>query len=335
MRSDQQSAFSHWTADGSWLTAQMAQMTLLDELKLIAGLQVRLSEPLALHTSMKIGGPADYFLEVEALSALGQTLRLLDRYGISFSILGKGSNVLVSDLGVRGAVIRLGGEFKQIEWREQDSEVLAAAGAACPMTQLVRAAARKGYGGLEFAEGIPGSVGGALVMNAGAYGSEMEKIVVRVEGLTQKGEPVQWSRAEMVFSYRDSHLPAGTLVTRVCVRLSKARVEEVGLKVRELVARRKKSQPSGYPNSGSMFRNPPGDFAGRLIEAAGLKGRRIGKAAISEKHANFIVNLGGAKAGDVRRLMEIARLEVEKKFAIELEPEVRLLGEWSSGAAGD
>ncbi len=309
---------------------ETVETPLVQELRLVPGLKVRVSEPLAPYTSIKIGGPADYFLEVEEHDALAQALRILDRYGIPSCLLGKGSNVLVSDLGVRGAVLRLGGRFKQIERREENGEVFITVGAAYPVAQLVREAARSGYTGLEFAEGIPGSVGGALVMNAGAYGTEMEKIVDRVEGITHKGEPLSFSREELTFSYRESHLPSGTIVTRVRMRLSKGEVEEVGLRVRELVARRKKSQPSGYPNSGSMFRNPPGDFAGRLIEAAGLKGRRMGRAEISERHANFIVNLGGAKAGEVKGLMELARAEVKKIFAIELEAEVRLLGEWPS-----
>lgn len=309
---------------------ETVETPLVQELRLVPGLKVRVSEPLAPYTSIKIGGPADYFLEVEEHGALAQALRILDRCGIPFCLLGKGSNVLVSDLGVRGAVLRLGGKFKQIERREENGEVFITVGAAYPVAQLVREAARRGYSGLEFAEGIPGSVGGALVMNAGAYGTEMEKIVDRVEGITHKGEPLSFSREELTFSYRESHLPSGTIVTWVRMRLSKGEVEEVGLRVRELVARRKKSQPSGYPNSGSMFRNPPGDFAGRLIEAAGLKGRRMGRAEISERHANFIVNLGGAKAGEVKGLMELARAEVKKVFAIELEAEVRLLGEWPS-----
>jgi UDP-N-acetylmuramate dehydrogenase len=309
---------------------ETVETPLVQELRLVPGLKVRVSEPLAPYTSIKIGGPADYFLEVEEHGALAQALRILDRYGTPFCLLGKGSNVLVSDLGVRGAVLRLGGKFKQIERREENGEVFITVGAAYPVAQLVREAARRGYSGLEFAEGIPGSVGGALVMNAGAYGTEMEKIVDRVEGITHKGEPLSFSREELTFSYRESHLPSGTIVTRVRMRLSKGEVEEVGLRVRELVARRKKSQPSGYPNSGSMFRNPPGDFAGRLIEAAGLKGRRMGRAEISERHANFIVNLGGAKAGEVKGLMELARAEVKKIFGIELEAEVRLLGEWPS-----
>ena len=313
----------------------MAQEPLVDELKLIPGLMVRVGEPLARHTSIKIGGPADYFLEVESRAALSRTLQLLDRYGVSFTLLGKGSNVLVSDLGVRGAVLHLGGEFQQIAWREEDGKALVTVGAAYPVTRLAREAVRRGYSGLEFAEGIPGSAGGALVMNAGAYGSEFEKIVDQVEGVSRKGEPVHLDRKEMVFSYRDAHLAPGTIVTQVRIRLEKGEVEEARQKLRELVARRKKSQPSGYPNSGSMFRNPPGDFAGRLIEAAQLKGKRIGQAEISQRHANVIVNLGDARAEDVRGLMEMARKEVKKIFGVELEPEVRLLGEWVSGSLGE
>jgi UDP-N-acetylmuramate dehydrogenase len=196
------------------------------------------------------------------------------------------------------------------------------------MTQLVREAARRGFGGLEFGEGIPGSVGGALYMNAGAYGSEMEKIVERVEGATPSGGAVAFTRDQMTFSYRDSNLPPGTIVTAVTMRLEKRDAAELSAKVRELVTRRKSSQPAGFPNSGSMFRNPPGDFAGRLIEAAGWKGRRVGQAQISERHGNFIVNHGGATAADVKALMDGARMEVKSKFGVELVPEVRFLGDW-------
>jgi UDP-N-acetylmuramate dehydrogenase len=301
------------------------------ELRLIAGLTVKIDEPLARYTTMKIGGPADYFLDVETNQALVETLRLLDARRIPFCLLGKGSNVLVSDLGIRGAALRLGGEFKRISWREEGAGALVDVGAAYAVTQLVREAARRGYAGLEFAEGIPGSVGGALVMNAGAYGSEMEKIVAAVEGVTVNGEAIRFRRDEMVFTYRDSHLPSGTVVTAVRLRLEKKDAEDLGAKVRELVTKRKQSQPTGYPNSGSMFRNPPGDFAGRLIEAAGLKGRRIGRAEISARHANFMVNLGGARAEDVKHLMDLARSEVKRKLGVELFPEVKFLGEWPAG----
>ena len=306
----------------------MTDAGLLEKLSMIAGLKVKSNEPLARYTSMKIGGPADYFIEAQDDAALRQVLPLLRRHGAALCLLGNGSNVLISDRGMRGAVIRLAGNFKRVEWREDETGVWAEVGAACSVTQLVREAARRGYAGLEFAEGIPGTMGGALVMNAGAYGSEFEKIVDQVEGVTREGGVARFARTQMNFTYRDANLPPGVVVTRVRLGLSKQEASQVSSKLRELVTRRKSSQPSGYPNSGSMFRNPPGDFAGRLIEAAGLKGKRIGQAQISERHANFIVNLGAAKAEDVRQLMDLASAEVKQHFGVELTAEVKYLGDW-------
>lgn len=301
---------------------------LAQELAALAGVRVKLAEPLARYTSMKIGGPADYFIEADNRPALAAVLAALRRRQVPLWLLGNGSNVLVSDRGVRGAVLHLAGDFKKIAWRESGGNIEVEVGAAYAVTQLVRQAARKGYAGLEFAEGIPGSVGGALFMNAGAYGSEFEKVVERVETLDAAGQALLFERQHMTFSYRDSHLPAGTVVTAVHLRLHREEAAQVDSKLRQLVGRRKSSQPSGFPNSGSMFRNPPGDYAGRLIEAAGLKGRRLGQAQIAERHANFIVNLGGAKALEVRRLMELARSEVRRRFNVELVPEVKFVGEW-------
>jgi UDP-N-acetylmuramate dehydrogenase len=312
------------------MTQEIQESVLAQELKLVAGLKVKRTEPMARYTSMKVGGPADYFIEAATEQALQGLLVLLHRTGTAFYLLGNGSNVLISDRGISGVVVRLAGEFKSAEWREDGDIVRLRVGAAHGMTQLVREAARRGYSGLEFAEGIPGTVGGALVMNAGAYGSEIENVVERVEGLTRQGQAASWSRAEMTFTYRESHLPEGTVVTRVAMRLHKDEPVRVKSKVDELVRKRKNSQPTGFPNSGSMFRNPPSDFAGRLIEAAGLKGKRIGQSQISERHANFVVNHGGAKADDVRALMELARSEVKRQFGIELVPEVRLVGKWAA-----
>jgi UDP-N-acetylmuramate dehydrogenase len=306
------------------------ETALVQELRSISGLTVKVSEPLARYTSMKIGGAADCFVEVESEAALSQLLSLLSLRGMPFCLLGNGSNVLISDLGVEGVLVHLAGDFKHAEWHEQAKDSWVEAGAARAMTQLVREAARRGYGGLEFAEGIPGSVGGALVMNAGAYGSEFEKVVDTVYGRNHQGNPIQFSREQMRFTYRDSHLPAGTVVTRVRLSLHRQESSRVSMKVRELVTKRKSSQPSGYPNSGSMFRNPPNDYAGRLVDAAGLKGKQIGRAQISAKHGNFIINLGGASAEDVRRLMELARAEVEARFGVVLIPEVKLIGRWPS-----
>jgi UDP-N-acetylmuramate dehydrogenase len=309
------------------------ETALAQELQSISGLRLKVSEPLARYTSMKIGGPADYFVETESEAALSQLLSLLSLHRLPFGLLGNGSNMLISDLGVEGVLVRLAGDFKRAEWHEQGNDSWVEAGAAYAVTQLVREAARRGYSGLEFAEGIPGSVGGALIMNAGAYGAEFEKVCIAVYGRNQEGKPIQFSREQMRFTYRDSHLPAGTVVTRVRLSLNREESSRVGMKLRELVTKRKSSQPTGYPNSGSMFRNPPGDYAGRLVEAAGLKGKQIGQAQISSKHGNFIVNLGGACAEDVRQLMELARAEVEAKFGVILVPEVKLVGRWPSAKA--
>jgi UDP-N-acetylmuramate dehydrogenase len=312
------------------MKAKPDETALLQELRSIPGLKVKVSEPLARYTSMKIGGPADFFVEVENQAALSQLLSFLSQHGMPSCLLGNGSNVLVSDFGVEGVVVHLVGDFKRAEWHDQGNDSWVEVGAAHAVTQLVREAARRGYGGLEFAEGIPGTVGGALVMNAGAYGSEFEKVVDLVQGMNGEGTPIQFTREEMKFSYRDSHLPAGTVVTRLRLHLDREEPSRVSSKVRELVTKRKSSQPSGYPNSGSMFRNPTGDYAGRLVEAAGLKKKQIGRAQISAKHGNFIVNLGGASAEDIRQLMELARAEVHAKFGVDLIPEVKLLGRWPS-----
>jgi UDP-N-acetylmuramate dehydrogenase len=312
------------------MKAKPDETALVQELRLIPGLKVKVSEPLARYTSMKIGGPADCFVDVENEAALSQLLSFLSQHGMPSCLLGNGSNVLISDFGVEGVVVHLVGDFKRAEWHEQGNDSWVEVGAAHAVTQLVREAARRGYGGLEFAEGIPGTVGGALVMNAGAYGSEFEKVVDLVNGMNGEGTPIQFTREQMKFSYRDSHLPSGTVVTRLRLDLQREESSRVSTKVRELVTKRKSSQPSGYPNSGSMFRNPTGDYAGRLVEAAGLKGKQIGRAQISAKHGNFIVNLGGASAEDVRQLMELARAEVQAKFGVDLIPEVKLLGRWPS-----
>jgi UDP-N-acetylmuramate dehydrogenase len=310
----------------------MSDAGFLEKLSMVPGLKVKTDEPLARYTSMKIGGPADYFIEAAEDAALRELIALLDHHGMTVCLLGNGSNVLISDRGVRGAVLHLTGDFKRVMWRSDQGTVTVDAGAACVVTQLAREAARRGYAGLEFAEGIPGTIGGALVMNAGAYGSEFERIVAEVEGVTAQGTALCFSRAQMNFSYRDSHLPPGVVVTRVKLRLVKDEAARVSSKLRELVTRRKSSQPAGRPNSGSMFRNPPGDFAGRLIEAAGLKGARIGQAQISERHANFIVNLGGARADEVRQLMDLARAQVKQRFGVELASEVKYLGDWPEAA---
>lgn len=299
---------------------------LAGDLSLVPGVEVRVGEPLARHTSFKVGGPADYYVEAHTSRGLTACLRLLERRGVPVLLLGNGSNLLVSDLGVRGVALRLRGEFRRVRWRTRDAG--ADVGAACAVSRLVREAVRRGLGGLEFAEGIPGSVGGSLVMNAGAYGSEMERVVTRVDAVTAGGEPMALGREELRFSYRQARVPDGAVVTRVGMALTPEATEAVDARMRAVMARRRASQPSGHPNFGSVFRNPPDDHAGRLIEAAGLKGLRVGAAEVSRRHANFILNRGGARAEDVRRLIEQVCSTVERRFSVALQTEVRFVGEW-------
>ena len=297
---------------------------LTTELSGIAGVAVRVREPLSRYTSFKVGGPADYFVEAHTSRGLSACLRALEGRGVPILLLGNGSNLLVSDQGVRGAVLRLRGEFRKVRWRDFGADV----GAAYAVSRLVREAVRRGRGGLEFAEGIPGSVGGSLVMNAGAYGSEMERVVNRVDAMTAAGEALALGREELRFSYRETRLPKDAVVTRVGMVLTLETAEVVDARMRAIMTRRRESQPSGHPNFGSVFRNPPGDHAGRLIEASGLKGLRVGSAEVSRRHANFIVNRGGARAQDVRRLIEQVCSEVESRFSVRLQTEVRFAGEW-------
>ncbi|HEV3113561.1 MAG TPA: UDP-N-acetylmuramate dehydrogenase [Candidatus Binataceae bacterium] len=294
------------------------------ELRARFGARVSRGQPLAELTSFRIGGPADFALEVEDEPELGAALGAASRCRIPAFCLGTGTNILVSDRGVRGLVIRLGGGFREVHF----DGCRAKAGAAVQFGELVAQAVAQGLAGLEFGEGIPGSVGGALIMNAGAFGGEMAPAVSAVRGADRDGTLRTLAKDEIGFFYRHSVLPPGFIVAAVEFDLIPGDREALIAKVAELKAKRAARQPQGVPNAGSIFKNPAGTFAGRLLEGCGLKGERIGGAAFSEQHANFIVNLGGARAGDVRALMDLARQKVEQQTGVRLEPEVKLVGEW-------
>ena len=286
--------------------------------------RLKANEPLAAFTSFAIGGPADWFLVVENEDELARALGAAHRAGVRAFCLGSGTNLLVSDRGVRGLVVRLGDGFKSI----LIDGVNVAAGAAASFGTLVETVVERGLQGLEFGEGIPGTVGGALVMNAGAFGGEIARVVRSVRGVSAEGQAQVLAGDEVKFSYRRTDLPPSFVITRVDFELSRGEREQLRARVSELRARRAARQPRGVPNAGSVFKNPLGDFAGRLLEGAGLKGARVGGAAFSEQHANFIVNLGGARAEEVRALMDLARERVSKQSGVWLEPEVKLVGEW-------
>lgn len=289
------------------------------------GNRLQTGRPLADLTSFGIGGPADLLLVVEEVAELVFALCAADQAGVPAFCLGAGTNLLVSDRGVRGLVLRLGRTFQQL--RIDGSRLIA--GAAAPFGRVVETAVAAGLGGLEFGEGIPGSVGGALVMNAGAFGGELAQVVRRVEGVTRAGVELALERAQAGFAYRKSGLPGGFVVTAAEFELTPADPASLRERVAVLRARRQARQPSGLPNAGSVFKNPPGQFAGRLLEAVGLKGYRLGRAAFSDRHANFIVNLGGARASEVRELVGLASRRVKDRFDVSLEPELKMVGDWS------
>ena len=300
----------------------------LEALRAQLGDRVRADEPLARHTSFRVGGPADVLVVPDTAVELAAVLRTASTHGIRATMLGGGSNVLVGDGGVRGVVVKLGRGFADVHWTPTDDGAVVRAGAAAQLGRVARDADGRGLAGLEHAEGIPGTVGGALFMNAGAYGGDLATTVDAVEGVTPDGEQRVLGRADLAFDYRRTQLPAAFVVTAVVLRLRRDTADAVRARMEAARERRVASQPHGEANAGSIFKNPAGDHAGRLIEAGGLKGTRIGRARISERHANVIVNEGGARAGDVQALMELAQRVVWERSGVWLEPEVRLVGHW-------
>jgi len=301
---------------------------LVRSLSSLLGERVRVGEPLARHTSLRIGGPADLLALPDTPDELGGLLRAAKTHGVRVTLLGGGSNLLVADGGIPGIVVKLGRGFAHLSWKERAGGCEVRAGAAVRFGRLARAAVARGLSGLEYAEGIPGTVGGALFMNAGAYGGEVAAAVAAVDGVTAEGELLALAGDALAFCYRRAELAPGFVVTAVRFRLQRDGVGVVRERMEAARSRRTAAQPHGQANAGSIFKNPPGDHAGRLIEVAGLKGARAGRARISERHANFIVNEGGACAVDVKALMDLAQRVVWEQSGVWLEPEVRLLGSW-------
>ena len=301
---------------------------LCERLTNLLGERVRFSFSLARHTSFRIGGPADAFAEPDTLDELQTLLALLSEESVPMFLLGGGTNILVSDKGVRGIVVKLGDGFNYVRWEESPEDATVRVGAANSLGRFVREAVRKGYRGVEFAEGIPGTVGGGLLMNAGAFGGELSAVVAAITGVHREGRSERLLGETFGFAYRRTGLPPQFVVTEVEFHLTRGHAEEIAAGMSKAQHKRQKTQPHGYPNAGSIFKNPPGTYAGRLIESAGLKGQVQGRAQVSEQHANFIVNTGGASATDVRLLMDQIQRTVWEKNNIWLEPEVRLVGDW-------
>lgn len=296
---------------------------LRDRLAAIRGIEVREAVPLASVTTLRIGGPAEFFVRVDSETALAEVMTAARENGLAPHLHGHGSNVLFPDRGLPGIVCRLRGDLERVE---VDGETVRA-GAGVTLARLARDTAKQGLLGLEALSGFPSTVGGAVVMNAGCYGTEIRDVLAEVR-VARPGRAVETRRAaDLEPAYRTTNLQGtAAVVTRAEFRLRRGDGEAALQRIDELNRRRWKSLPSGKPNAGSVFRNPKGDFAGRLIDACGLKGLEAGGAEISRRHANVIVNRENARAADVLDLMVTAHRAVRDRFDVELRPEIVLAG---------
>lgn len=287
--------------------------------------QILTQEPMSRHTTFRVGGPAEYFLTANTAEQLRSVLACLREEGMPYFLLGNGSNLLVGDRGYRGAVVRLGGIFETVSI--QDETIRAGAGASLAAT--ARRAMENGLCGMEFASGIPGTLGGAVRMNAGAYGGEMSMLVASADVMDENGDVRTLSREEMQFSYRTSVIKNSPYtVLGAELILERGEREEIAAQMQRLAQQRREKQPLEFPSAGSTFKRPEGHFAGKLIMDAGLRGCSRGGAQVSEKHCGFIVNKGDATAADIAGLIREVTEKVQEKFGVILEPEVIFLGDF-------
>lgn len=282
-------------------------------------------EPMDKHTTFRVGGEADVFVQVNGKEQLRALIGYLGKIEEDFFVLGKGSNILVGDKGFRGIILDMSKHFTRI--RVEGNRIIAQAGASLP--QVAKVAADSGLTGLEFAAGIPGTIGGAVVMNAGAYDGEMKQVVKKVTVLSKSGEEMELDGDSMEFGYRTSVIKNRPFVVEeVELELAPGNKEEIVAKAAEFNQRRRDKQPLEYPSAGSTFKRPEGYFAGKLIMDAGLRGFRVGGAQVSEKHCGFVINVGNATAGDISELMDEVRERVKERFGVTLEPEIIRIGEF-------
>lgn len=289
----------------------------------ILGCEARQNEPMSKHTSFKIGGNADAYIKVNTLSKLSTILKECQDSNVDYMILGNGSNLLVSDEGIRAAVIRLDGDFRKITLVD-DTTIFCGAGVT--LAYLCKFALNCGLSGLEFAWGIPGTVGGAVFMNAGAYDGEMKDVVHSVSHISPSGEIGRIEKDDLKFGYRTSvYRSNNMIITGITLKLKKGNSDEIRAKMDDYMSRRSTKQPLEYPSAGSVFKRPEGNFAGTLIEQCGLKGKTCGGAQVSEKHAGFIINKSNATAKDVRDLISQIQKTVSDKTGYKLECELIIL----------
>lgn len=290
----------------------------------MGGSGIFMEEPMKKHTTFRVGGPADVLVQPDE-TALVAILALCRRYHVSYSFIGNGSNLLVGDKGIRGVVIEMTDPMGNIE--VDGTKITAQAGAM--LSKIANTAASNGLGGMEFAAGIPGSVGGAVVMNAGAYGGEMKDIIEKVYVLDENGAQLELDRDALDLGYRHSCIPEKKyIVTKVVLELVPRNEAEIRSEMKELNEKRAEKQPLQYPSAGSTFKRPEGYFAGKLIMDAGLRGYQVGGAQVSEKHCGFVINKGDATAADICQLMRDVSDKVQAQFGVVLEPEVKMIGEF-------
>ena len=305
----------------------------INNLRRITGGRILKDEPMSRHTTFRTGGKADCYIIPKNIKELAGLIRYFELNGIAYFVIGNGSNILVSDEGIRGAVIDIGRnddtEFSMLGYEWQGEELHMDVGAGCLLSAVGRIAANLEASGFEALSGIPGCIGGACIMNAGAYGSEIKDVVRSIDAVSKKGESIRLEAEKISFSYRGSSLmDDGLIVARAEIVLKKGSKKDIEAKMEELAAQRKEKQPLEYPSAGSTFKRPCGNFAGKLISDAGLKGLSIGGACVSEKHAGFIINKGGASSHDIYMLIKRVQQEVQEGYGILLEPEVKLIGKF-------
>lgn len=286
--------------------------------------------PMSQFSTLKVGGPADAVIAVANRTDLKKLVGWLQENDVSWWVVGRGSNILVPDSGLAGVIIILEGEFSSIEKipapGKSGQEVIVRAGGGCLLSKLASYCTSESLTGMEFAAGIPGSVGGSIVMNAGAWGSEISSVVESVLLMDKSGNILTEPSTNLGFAYRKWSMPQQTIVLSAAFRLKPGHRDAIRAACRKYQELRRQKQPVAEPSAGSFFKNPPENSAGRLIEEAGLKGFAIGGAKVSEKHANFIVNTGNASAADIFSLMQVVQQQVFERFGIRLEPEVHILG---------
>ena len=284
------------------------------------------NEPMKKHTSFKIGGNADFFVSVKTIEELKQALFYAKQKQIPITIIGNGTNILVSDSGIRGIVIKI--DIQHFDIEEENDYVEISVGSGNKMMALATQLKNREISGLEQLSGIPGTIGGAIYMNAGAYGKEMKDIVISTKCMNMKGEIFELSNEEQKFEYRSSVFNTKEyIILEAKLKLKKGKKEDIELQMNEYLNQRKEKQPLEYPSAGSTFKRQEGIITAKLIDECGLKGYKIGGAMVSEKHAGFIVNTGDATAKDVLELIKYVKDEVYKKYGVKIEEEVKIVGE--------